>query len=153
MCLTDYIAVVSETRQADSVSTDPRAPIHERLRAARKRAKLTQADIAAAVGYAGAPVVSKVEKGERGITVDKVELWLDACGMDLVAIAREDVDPEGLIDLVRGVRNPHAREILASLARLSSYPDRFWSHLKLDIDLEMQRAQASAVREQERDQT
>lgn len=126
-------------------------PIHERLKAARNRAGLKQAQVAEAIGYSGAAVVSKVEAGERGITLDKAEAWLAACGMDLVAIPRDEVDPEDLVHLVRGVRNPMARQLLASLARLSAYPDRFWAHLKLDLELEMQRAQAHSVREREQD--
>lgn len=60
--------------------------IREQLVQARKAAGLSQEELAKRARWDRAQV-SKFESGDRGASVDKIDAWLEACGVDLVVVA------------------------------------------------------------------
>lgn len=70
-------------------------PIHEQLRIARKRAKISQVRMAALLGYAGDSGhanISRIERGKQAAPVELLQRWVNACGCKLAIVPRQSMD-------------------------------------------------------------
>lgn len=68
-------------------------PLHLLLRDMRKRACLSQVELAAVLGMAQ-PTISQIEKGVRDTSLHVAEQWAKACGADLgIAGVTPEQDP------------------------------------------------------------
>ena len=103
-------------------------PIGEQLREARKAAGLDQNALAAKIGI-GQGSVSHIEKGTRDPSIDVIERWLQACGLEFQIIAPAG-PPPGLRALISAVHDgaPDRAQFLldaaALLARIDAEDDR-----------------------------
>ena len=88
--------------------------IHEKLKAMREKAGLRQGQIGQIADYLGVTqtFISKVETGERNLTVDQLENVENLCGYSLAAFAVEDALP---IQFAFGTQDVN-REDLRSIA-------------------------------------
>lgn len=123
-------------------------PLHLRLRRLREEAGLTQDELAERLGYSKGASISRIEKGVRDIPLRQAEAWVRACGAELalLPVGREGED-DGLPARMRTVTHPAARQAIATFARLSEEPERYWVHLADDISYGLRRALAAAARE------
>lgn len=61
--------------------------------------------------------VSKLESGEKGASIETIESWMDACGMELIAVPKgSSADPRELQSLSEDLR-----ELLLRLIRVLPY--------------------------------
>jgi len=135
---------------SETSSTDPlheREPLNDKLKRARKRAGLNQKQIAEAIGYTTSGAVSKVERGDRGLELEKLELWAEACGCVLELVPEHADDPEALEARVRQVADPHARALISMFLELVQHDRRHWSNFHYDFEAVLSRARSAAARE------
>lgn len=120
---------------------------YEQLGEARRAAGLTQQQIADLLGISRSHVTN-IENGVKGTTPEDVERWAAACGYEvkLVPVPVGTPDPEGLVALVSAIRDPAARQALATLARLTRKPPKYWYHFMSDFHDEELRAERDEVR-------
>lgn len=125
-----------------------REPLHVRLRRLREAAGLTQDELAEALGYSKGASVSRIEKGVRDLPLRQAEAWARACGAELALLAcRGHTGDDALAARMASVTHPAARQALATLARLSEEPERYWLHLTDDVAYGLRRALDAAARE------
>lgn len=121
-------------------------PLNRQLNEARIAAGLTQSQIAAKIGWKTHSQVAHVEKGTRDTDLSAAQAWARACGYEIALIPVEPADAEGLGELVKTVRDPMAREVIAQLIRLVRFPHRYWIHFLEDFRHEARRAERDAGR-------
>lgn len=71
----------------EPVSPDLQVLFGQRLRTARLRANVTQADLGDQVGLTG-PYISKVESGQINVTIATMQRLAEALGLDVAAMLR-----------------------------------------------------------------
>ena len=69
------------------------ATIYEKLKMMREKAGLRQRQMAEYLGVTQT-FISKVESGERNLTVDQLESVAHLCGYNLASFADKDLDPQ-----------------------------------------------------------
>lgn len=69
------------------------ATIYEKLKMMREKAGLQQVQIAEYLGVTQT-FISKVESGERNLTVEQLESVANLCGYSLASFAGKDLDPQ-----------------------------------------------------------
>ena len=78
-----YVVVPQAVAAAHGIGSDPQAEkrrkLGRKLRRARERAKLSQAQLAELLGC-GQPSVSSVEHGREACSEERAAAWLEACG-------------------------------------------------------------------------
>jgi transcriptional regulator with XRE-family HTH domain len=96
--------------------------VRDQLIRAREKARMTQDQIALAVGWKRPSSVSHFERGVRDTQVEEAERWAAACGFEIVLVPTKTEDPEGLQALVEGIGDPFTRSVVADLIRLARLP-------------------------------
>lgn len=123
-----------------------RIPLRDQLAEARRRGKISQEQLAEALGWKGHTHVSKIENGDASTQLEEADAWARRCGYEIALVPIGTPDPEGLQNLVATVDDPSARRVIADLVRLvTTAPRRYWWKFVEDIEHEAGRAQRDAA--------
>ena len=92
----------------------------ERMRARREELGMSQLDLALKIGYKTKQAISKIEQGERGLKVDKMNQLADALGVSidyLMGTEREDLIDE-IISELKGLPDEAISSLLQTVRNL-----------------------------------
>lgn len=93
-------------------------PIVGRLKAIREAAGLSLEDVAVACGWQDHTQASRVERGLKPTSIEKIEAWIDRCGYDVYIVNRAGRPGSDEIGPLLARLNRDQRELLLRLARL-----------------------------------
>jgi transcriptional regulator with XRE-family HTH domain len=112
-------------------------PIVSRMKPARLDAKLTLDAIAAKVGWKGKyphTQASRVERGVKVTTTEKLQKWFDACGCDVYIVPRERAPgANDALPLVAAL-DDQQRALVLRIARLLRANPAALDRLSHDVD-------------------
>lgn len=110
-------------------------PIVQRLKAIREQAGLSLVQMAETCGWADHTQASRVERGVKVTTVDKIETWIDAAGCDVYVVERVRLPAAAsMVPLLAGLGD-RQRGLVLRLARLMvSLSDDDLDRLSSDMD-------------------
>lgn len=94
----------------------------ERLKARREELGMTQLDLALKIGYKSKQAICKIETGDRGVSVEKVNLLADALRIPLdvlVGSSEQDLIDE-LVDELKGMPEDTIRSLLQTVRNLKN---------------------------------
>jgi len=94
----------------------------ERVKARREELGMTQLDLALKIGYKSKQAICKIETGDRGVSVEKVNLLADALRIPLdvlVGSSEQDLIDE-LVDELKGMPEDTIRSLLQTVRNLKS---------------------------------
>lgn len=94
----------------------------ERVKARREEIGMSQLDLALKIGYKTKQAICKIETGDRGIKVEKVNQLADALGVSidfLIGSSEQDLIDE-LVDEVRGMPEETIRSLLQTVRNLKN---------------------------------
>lgn len=94
----------------------------ERVKARREELGMTQLDLALKIGYKSKQAICKIETGDRGISVEKVNLLADALRIPLdvlVGSSEQDLIDE-LVDELKGMPEETIRSLLQTVRNLKN---------------------------------
>lgn len=111
----------------------------ERLRSMRKRARLTQLQLAERLGVAQS-WVSDRERGRRHVLVDDLLDWSEACGVPVAVIELPGHAPEAFGELLRSLPSSDYELAVAFLHALPFSSDETRSTLAAILRLSLERA-------------
>lgn len=94
----------------------------ERVKARRLELGMSQLDLALKIGYNTKQAISKIESGERGIKVEKINLLADALGIPIDALIGETEQDliDELVDELRGMPEDTIRNLLQTVRSLKN---------------------------------
>lgn len=94
----------------------------ERVKARREELGMTQLDLALKIGYKSKQAICKIETGDRGISVEKVNLLAEALRIPLdvlVGSSEQDLIDE-LVDELKGMPEDTIRSLLQTVRNLKN---------------------------------
>lgn len=94
----------------------------ERVKARREELGMTQLDLALKIGYKSKQAICKIETGDRGVSVEKVNLLADALRIPLdvlVGSSEQDLIDE-LVDELKGMPEDTIRSLLQTVRNLKN---------------------------------
>lgn len=94
----------------------------ERVKARREELGMTQLDLALRIGYKSKQAICKIESGDRGISVEKVNLLADTLNIPLdvlVGSSEQDLIDE-LVDELKGMPEETIRSLLQTVRNLKN---------------------------------
>lgn len=94
----------------------------ERVKARREELGMTQLDLALKIGYKSKQAICKIETGDRGVSVEKVNLLADTLRIPLdvlVGSSEQDLIDE-LVDELKGMPEDTIRSLLQTVRNLKN---------------------------------
>lgn len=102
-----------------------------RLQALREQAGLSQEEIAEAIGVSGRSAVSKIERGDRKLTIQEAMAWAQACGATLELIPPEHAT---LLRRVRALEPERLETTHTWLEVAAESPELTWRILEVQVE-------------------
>jgi transcriptional regulator with XRE-family HTH domain len=107
------------------------------LKPARLDAGLTLEQIAARIGLGGKGAhaqASRVERGVKPTTTDRLQLWLDACGCDVYIVPRDRTPGAAATVPLVAALDVQRRALLLRIARLMAADPAIFDRLTHDVE-------------------